>query len=157
MRCVIDTNVIISAGLFPKSIPALALEKSFSPPYSAIISDYTLNELNRVIDEKFPDKVPDYKLFLERLLPNIEQIITPVDIIEDEGKVRDFDDRPILRAAVAANADMIITGDKDLLESGIKSALSEYMFKAANKNIKIVQTALLYNAALIGAAAITLI
>jgi len=44
----------------------------------------------------------------------------------------------------------------DLLESGVKDALSKYMFKAANKNIKLCQTALGYNAALIGAAAITL-
>ena len=119
MRCVIDTNVIISAGLFPKSVPALALEKAFSPPYEAIVSDYTLDELHRVIDEKFPDKIADYELFLKRLLPNIEQVLTPEDIITDEEKVRDNDDRPVLRAAVASNADVIITGDKDLLESDI--------------------------------------
>ena len=44
----------------------------------------------------------------------------------------------------------------DLIESGIKAALDDCMFKAANKNIKLMQTALKYNAALIGAAAITL-
>jgi len=44
----------------------------------------------------------------------------------------------------------------DLIEPGIKDALSRYMFKAANKNIKLTQTALAYNAALIGAAAITI-
>jgi glucokinase len=44
----------------------------------------------------------------------------------------------------------------DLIEPGIQDALERYMFKAANKDIKIVQTALAYNAALIGAAAITL-
>jgi len=45
----------------------------------------------------------------------------------------------------------------DLLEPGIEDALSKYMFKAANKNIRLAQTALAYNAALIGAAAITLL
>lgn len=44
----------------------------------------------------------------------------------------------------------------DLIEPGIKDALSRYMFKAANKNLRLAQTALAYNAALIGAAAITL-
>ena len=44
----------------------------------------------------------------------------------------------------------------DLIEPGIKAALSGYMFKAANKDIKLMQTALKYNAALIGAAAITI-
>ncbi|MCL2095933.1 MAG: ROK family protein [Oscillospiraceae bacterium] len=43
----------------------------------------------------------------------------------------------------------------DLLEPGIKSSLDKYMFKAANENIELSRTALGYNAALIGAAAIT--
>lgn len=33
--------------------------------------------------------------------------------------VRDISDRTIMRAAVAARADVILTGDKDFLESGI--------------------------------------
>ena len=42
-----------------------------------------------------------------------------------EEKVRDdVADRPILRAAIFANADVILTGDKDLLESGIDRPLS---------------------------------
>jgi len=58
------------------------------------------------------------------------------------------------------NPEMIVFGGGvsqsfDLIEPGIKDALSKYMFKAANKNIKLTQTALAYNAALIGAAAIT--
>ena len=59
------------------------------------------------------------------------------------------------------NPEMIIFGGGvsqsfDLLEPGIKNALSKYMFKAANKNIKLAQTALKYNAALIGAAAVAI-
>ena len=44
----------------------------------------------------------------------------------------------------------------DLFEPGVRDALSRYMFKAANKNIKLMRTALAYDAALIGAAAIAL-
>jgi predicted nucleic acid-binding protein len=39
--------------------------------------------------------------------------------VNDETKVHDTSDRPILRAAIEANADIIITGDKDFLNSGI--------------------------------------
>ena len=42
----------------------------------------------------------------------------------------------------------------DLIEPGIKAALQRYMFKSANKDIRLAKTALSYNAALIGAAAI---
>ena len=36
-----------------------------------------------------------------------------------ENKIRDVKDRPILRAAIHANADVLLTGDKDFLESGL--------------------------------------
>lgn len=39
---------------------------------------------------------------------------------EGEGDVRDTKDRPILRAAVACGADILVTGDKDFLESGLR-------------------------------------
>ena len=40
-----------------------------------------------------------------------------------ESKVRDADDRSILRAAIEANADVLLTGDKDFLESGLKNPM----------------------------------
>ena len=36
--------------------------------------------------------------------------------------MRDVSDRPILRAAIAAKADILLTGDKDFLESGITNS-----------------------------------
>jgi len=39
--------------------------------------------------------------------------------VKGESAIRDINDRPILRAAVNAKVDVIITGDKDFLESGI--------------------------------------
>lgn len=46
-------------------------------------------------------------------------IPTPAIDIPDEEKIRDLADRPILRAAKAAGADVLLTGDKDFLESGV--------------------------------------
>jgi len=70
--------------------------------------------------------------------------------------------KAISAAINALNPEMAVFGGGvsqsfDLIEPGITDALSRYMFKAANKNFKLAQTALAYNAALIGAAAITLI
>ena len=36
-----------------------------------------------------------------------------------ETQIRDVNDRPILRAAIEAKADVLLTGDKDFLESGV--------------------------------------
>ena len=50
----------------------------------------------------------------------LELVAVPVDEEESEQKIRDTNDRPILRAAIAARADVILTGDKDFLESGLE-------------------------------------
>ena len=119
MRCFIDSNVIISAGLFPNSVPADALRKAFSAQNTAIVCDYSLDEVHRVIDKKFPNRVSELEAFLYRILFSVELVSTPIDSVEDESSIRDVDDQPILRAAINSNADVIITGDKDLLDSGV--------------------------------------
>ena len=40
--------------------------------------------------------------------------------MEEERLIRDIMDRPILRSAVVSDVDIILTGDKDFLESGIE-------------------------------------
>ena len=35
----------------------------------------------------------------------------------------DINDRPILRAAIEASADILVTGDKDFLESGVTNPM----------------------------------
>lgn len=42
-----------------------------------------------------------------------------LETVKQEDKVRDVNDRPIMRAAVVAEVDVILTDDKDFLESGI--------------------------------------
>lgn len=119
MRCFIDSNVIISAGLFPISVPAASIRKAISMQNTAIVCDYALDEVHRVINKKFPDKVNELESFLYQLLFTVEFITTPDNSVDEESNIRDTKDRPILRAAIIAKADVLITGDKDLLESGI--------------------------------------
>ncbi len=40
-----------------------------------------------------------------------------------EKQIRDINDRPILRAAIEAKADILLTGDKDFLDSGVKNPM----------------------------------
>jgi predicted nucleic acid-binding protein len=46
-------------------------------------------------------------------------VATPVDCTGEEMYIRDIKDRSILRAALMASADVLITGDKDFFESEI--------------------------------------
>ena len=50
----------------------------------------------------------------------LEVVPVPATAYAAEERVRDANDRPILRAAIHANADMILTGDKDLLEADLQ-------------------------------------
>lgn len=51
----------------------------------------------------------------------MELVPVPTDEDMTETQIRDVNDRPILRAAIAAKADVLLTGDKDFLESGVQN------------------------------------
>ena len=119
MKVMIDTNIIISAALFPQGRTAQALYKAMSIPYEPILCDYVVDELHRKFDEKFPEKRLEMESFLFHLVSAVDVEKTPVDSNELEIKIRDSKDRPILRAALEEHADLFLTGDKDFLESPV--------------------------------------
>ena len=119
MRVMIDTNGFISAALFPNGRVAVALMKALMPPYEPVVCDYVVDELHRKFREKFPDKMVELEAFLFTALQSIKVVSTPEKATEAELKIRDVKDRPILRAALDAGADLFLTGDKDFLESKV--------------------------------------
>ena len=83
--------------------------------------DYSLDEMRRVFNRKFPHRLGDFERFVSGLMLAVEIVPTPdqEEKAEGENAIRDVNDRPIFRAAVNAKVNAIITGDKDFLESGI--------------------------------------
>ena len=119
MRILIDTNILISAALNSHGTPYKAYLKAVTYPNKGIICDQNIEELWRIFNRKFPTKISMLEKFLAYSLSVIEVATTP-EIEEDAEKViRDVKDRPILRAALNAKADVLLTGDKDFLESGV--------------------------------------
>lgn len=119
MRILIDTNVLISAILNPKGTPFQAYLKAVSFPNHALICDQNIEELRRIFNKKFPKRIDALNRFLSIALLSIEIVQIPTDETDSESLIRDTADRPILRAAINANADILLMGDKDFLESGI--------------------------------------
>jgi len=99
--------------------PYRAFIKAVTVPNQGVICDQNLDELRRVYNRKFPDKLDLLQAFLAFALPVLEVVRTPALDLEVEAKIRDISDRPILRTAIAAKVDVIITGDNDFLESGV--------------------------------------
>ena len=119
MRIMLDTNIIISAALFPKGRVAAAYMKALQYPYEPIVCDYVVDELHRKFEQKFPEHIVELEAFLFTSLSVIRLVETPEEILAAEKHIRDPKDRPILRAALNAHADLFLTGDKDFLESSI--------------------------------------
>ncbi len=61
MRIMLDTNIIISAALFPHGRASQAFYKALLPPYPPIVCDYIVDELHRKFREKWPDRLIDYR------------------------------------------------------------------------------------------------
>ena len=120
MRVMIDTNIFISAALFPNGAAAQALYKAMMPPYQPVVCDYVIDEVHRKFQEKFPNKMVELETFFFTAIPVFSIVTTPEEAVAAEAKIRDPKDRPILRAALNAGADLFLTGDKDFLESSIE-------------------------------------
>ena len=123
MRVLIDTNVLISAALNPDGVPSQAYRKAASYPNRGLICEQNVDELKRIFNKKFPKRLAALDKFLSTALLTLELVPIPTDENMSESKIRDADDRPILRAAIEAKADVLLTGDKDFLESGLKNPM----------------------------------
>lgn len=119
MRVLIDTNVLISAALSATGTPFQAYIKAASYPNRGLICEQNVDEMKRIFYKKFPNRIASLDKFLSVALMTLELVPIPTDVINLEKQIRDVKDRPILRAAIDAKADVLLTGDKDFLESGV--------------------------------------
>ena len=120
MRVLVDSNILISAALNAKGTPYKAFLKAVTHPNKGVICDQNIEEIRRIFNRKFPDKINAFEHFMSIALLAMEVVPTPITEVESEEKIRDITDRPILRAAVYAQADILLTGDKDFLEADVK-------------------------------------
>ena len=123
MRVLIDTNVLVSAALNAKGTPFKAYIKAATYPNHGLICEQNVDEIKRIFNKKFPDKIPALDRFLSLALMTLELVPVPMNEKMAESQIRDVDDRPILRAAIEAKADVLLTGDRDFLESGVKNPM----------------------------------
>lgn len=109
MKILVDTNILISAVLFPNSKPAKALIYT-AQNYDMILCEQNLSELREVLNRKSPQSLPD----AEVLLTELSYELIP-SVAHAEKLMRDSKDQPILNAAILYDIDIILTGDKDFL------------------------------------------
>jgi len=123
MRVLIDTNVLISAALSANGVPFRAYVKAVTYPNRDLICEQNVDEMKRIFNKKFPNRLTALDKFLSVALLTLELVPVPTDENASEAQIRDVNDRPILRAAIHAKADVLLTGDKDFLESGLENPM----------------------------------
>ena len=112
MRIVIDSNIFISA-FFYKGNPLKIWMRVIEGLDALYITKDIIEEIEDVIySEKFKADKNEIERFI-KVIKKTSKLITPSTIIDNV--CRDKDDNKILSCAISANADFIITGDKDLL------------------------------------------
>jgi putative PIN family toxin of toxin-antitoxin system len=111
-RLVVDTNVVLSALLFPGSVPGRALY--LAQGNVVLASKLTLQELKDVADRGRFDRYvePERR---RRFVAAYMRAIVMVDIPFPIRACRDPRDDKFLEVAVHGHADLIVTGDADLL------------------------------------------
>jgi putative PIN family toxin of toxin-antitoxin system len=113
LRCVFDTNVLVSALLLPDSKPRHALELALREG-RILLSFATLAELNEILSRKrfrrYVDE-EDIRSFLAALTRESQWVDVDVRI----QACRDPKDDKFLELAVSGHGSHIVTGDSDLL------------------------------------------
>lgn len=112
-RVVIDTSVVVSAALLPRSVPRQAFDLAITR-CRVLISASTIFELEEVLRRP---KFNRYVIEAERL-EFLAALVTEAEVVEIReviNECRDPKDDKFLELSVSGQASHLISGDADLL------------------------------------------
>lgn len=114
MKVVFDTNILVSALVFPGGRGEAAWLRIVEEQDQLVLSKPILDELLQVLARKFSRDAEDLAR-IAVLLSDVSLFVAPrrrLHIVADDP------DNRILECALAGRADVVVTGDKALLALG---------------------------------------
>ena len=118
MKVVLDTNVLLSGLMAPDGAPGRILAAWFEARFDVVMSLDQLAEIGRVLG--YPKIYRKLKWDGQRIEQFLRQLYIRAEVIELQSTsivvLRDPKDAPILATLMASGADVLISGDRDLLE-----------------------------------------
>jgi putative PIN family toxin of toxin-antitoxin system len=116
MKIVLDTNVWVSAWLW-RGIPGNIIRLGRTREITICTSEALLAELENTLSyNKLQQKIQSLNFTKDQLMIGTRELVEIYVIGElNLPGLRDPDDIIVLATAIAAKADVIITGDRDLL------------------------------------------
>ena len=115
MTIVLDTNVLFAALTAREGFCAWLFELCISR-HSIVASEHIFTELRRHLTTKSRLSAEQIETSISAIRGAVVKIVIPAPINLDA--CRDPNDLPILGTAIASSAQVIVTGDKDLLVLG---------------------------------------
>ncbi len=113
MRVAVDTNVMVSAAIWRTSAISLTLDKILRG-HTLLISEQCLAELAEVLPRSRFNKYAstgDRLVFVALMAEAASMVLVNLEVRD----CRDPKDNKFLELALAGNADLIVSGDEDLL------------------------------------------
>ena len=116
MRLVVDTNVLVSAFLW-QGTPGRLVDLAGEKEIALYTSRALVNELSEVLHrKKLAKQVAATGMTAAQMIGNYRRLAALVTARQIAPQVsRDADDDAVLACALAAHADLIVSGDADLL------------------------------------------
>ncbi len=119
MRLVLDTNVVV-AGLLWTGFPHQLLDRAIDEAVSLCSSPMLVDELTRVLHyPKFAERISKFGTTPSALVAQYYALVTLLSPGEAPRVIEhDADDDHVLACAVAADAELIVSGDSHLHRLG---------------------------------------
>jgi putative PIN family toxin of toxin-antitoxin system len=115
-RVFLDSNVIFSGLYSHEGAPGIILEHFVRGNISVVVSQQVLEEVIRTVKEKLPDSLPALRRLLVNTPPEVAADPELPDVKRWTKKLH-LGDAAILAAAIAAQPDYFITGDRHFIEN----------------------------------------
>ncbi|MEG4403938.1 putative toxin-antitoxin system toxin component, PIN family [Microcoleus sp. MON2_D5] len=113
MRVVIDTNILVSAAIAGRKPASVITWVINQPDYEWVVSEEILAEYLEVLSRR---KLKLTDVQKERWLDLIQCSTKLIDVSIEIDFPRDQKDAKFIACALSANADFLITGDRDFTE-----------------------------------------
>lgn len=117
MRVVLDTNTIVSGVISARGAPRQLVDGAKASAFDLVMSETLLAELLDVLERrKFDARLQAAGLIPHGLVDDLRQLaIVVIPPAVPRVVPNDPDDDHVLACALAGNADLIVSGDRDLL------------------------------------------
>ena len=117
MRVMLDTNVLLSALLFPGARMNRMMQAIFEE-HRLVLSSFVVEELIYVVKRKFPGKLQAVDQLLAAM--SFELAYTPQELEQGLFEIRDTKDYPVLYTAIREDVDVLVSGDKDFSDVNVE-------------------------------------